>query len=157
MTKKKESKIKALDVYNSFSATTGVLLKYLEDPETAFPIIHSEKSDDKESVDMYAITVYKNDVEQGGHTASCLTTVFVYKTTTKEGKESFDLELQHSINGVQLFTLHSPVFLADDFAKIEELYKKQEAKGSKKPKDPLAKRKREEARNERIQKIVDSI
>lgn len=156
MTKKKESKIKALDVYNSFSATTGVLLKYLEDPETAFPIIHLEQSDDKESVDIYAITVYKNDVEQGNHTVSCLTTVFVYKTT-KEGKESFDLELQHSINGVQLFTLHSPVFLADDFAKIEELYKKQEATGSKKAKDPLAKRKREEARNERIQKIVDSI
>lgn len=157
MSKKKESKIKPLDVYNTFSQATGVLLKYLEDPESAFPIIHSEKSDDKETVNMYAITVHKNDVEQGGSTVSFLTTVFVYKTTTKEGRESFEMELQHSINGVQLFTLHSPMFVESDFNRIVELYQKQEAKGSKKPKDPLAKRKRDEARDERIQKIIETI
>lgn len=157
MTKKKEHKIKALDVYKSFSSTSALILKYLEDPETEYPIIYSEKSDEKETVEMYAITVNKKDVEQGGHTASCLTTVFVYKTTTKDGKESFDLELQHSINGVQLFTLHSPVFMPSDFKGIVERYRKQEAKGSTQPKDPLAKRRREEARDARIQKIIETI
>lgn len=156
MTKKKDSKIKALDVYNTFSQVTGVILKYLENPESEFPIIHSSKSDEKESVDMYAITIFKNEVEQGTSKATFLMTVFVYKTT-KDGRDSYEFELQHSINGVQLFTLHSPMFLASDFDTIVELYKKQEAKGSKKPKDPLAKRKRDEARDERIQKIIEAI
>lgn len=161
MSKHTKNTNKFNDLYASFSTTVGLMYGFFDSPESQLPIMHMEKTEETYSIDAYTLTIHRSeDADPERRKASPVLTLTITKLVEKDkdGKEvtNYVTALESYFFGAPAFQLTGSC-TESEFASVVDAYKKQEAKGNKGAKDPIAKRKRDEARDKRIAKIIEDI